>query len=156
MGATDENGLVTDIAGLCDSVGKHLGFTDWQEMTQEQVNQFADVTDDHNFIHVDTERAKQTPFGGTIAHGFLTLSLLAPVTQQLIQITDASTGVNYGLDKVRFPAPLPVGSQWRGSAELLEAREIEGGVHAKLRATIEVKGSERPAVVAECLIRVYR
>jgi acyl dehydratase len=152
---SERSGLVTDMAGLRDSAGTHLGHTDWREMTQERVDQFADVTEDHNYIHVDVERAKGSPFGGTIAHGYLTLSLLAPITQQLLQVTDASTGVNYGLDRVRFPAPLPVGVQWRGSAEILEVTEVKGGLQAKVQATVEVKGSEKPALVAECLIRVY-
>jgi acyl dehydratase len=146
---------VIDLAGLRNSAGQHLGYTEWREMTQDRVDQFADVTDDHNFIHVDAERAKATPFGGTIAHGYLSLSLLAPVTQQLLRITDAKMGVNYGLDRVRFPAPLPVGAQWRGGAEIIEVGDVPGGVQAKLRATIEVQGSEKPAVVAECLVRVY-
>src|SRR5436305_15290214 len=104
-------GLVTDVADLAAHVGEELGHTEWQEMTQERVNQFADVTDDHNFIHVDPERAKQTPFGGTIAHGYLTLSLVAPVSQRLLKVTDAVMGVNYGLDRVRFPAPTSVSEQ---------------------------------------------
>jgi acyl dehydratase len=143
------------MAGLRESAGRHLGYTDWQEMTQDRVDRFADVTDDHNFIHVDVERAKATPFGGTIAHGYLSLSLLAPVTQALLKVSDAAMGVNYGLDRVRFPAPLPVGAQWRGGAELVEVTEIRGGLQAKVLATIEVHGSEKPAVAAECLIRVY-
>jgi acyl dehydratase len=143
------------MAGLRDHVGTHLGYTDWQEMEQERVNRFADVTDDHNYIHVDVERAKASPFGGTIAHGYLTLSLLAPITMQLLQITDATAGINYGLDKVRFPAPLPVGSQWRGGAEILQVDEVSGGVQVKLRGTVEVKGSEKPAMVAECLFRLF-
>src|SRR5947209_2730528 len=133
-------GLVTDIAGLRNSSGAHLGYTDWEEMAQERVNQFADVTDDHNFIHVDPERARQTPFGGTIAHGFLSLSLLAPVTQQLLRVSDALMGVNYGLDRVRFPAPLPVGAHWRGGAEIAEVSDVPGGVQVKLRVTIEGRG----------------
>jgi acyl dehydratase len=152
---TNANGLVTDMNGLRSAQAMHLGFTDWQEMTQDQVDEFAEVTNDHNFIHVDPERAKQTPFGGTIAHGYLTLSLLAPVTQELLQVTDAGTGINYGLDRVRFPAPLPVGARWRGGAELREVTEIAGGLQAKVTGTVEVEGSEKPAVVAECLIRVY-
>jgi acyl dehydratase len=149
------SGLVIDMAGLREQAGTHLGYTEWREMTQEQVNQFADVTDDHNYIHVDVERAKSSPFGGTIAHGYLTLSLLAPVTQQLLRVSDATTGINYGLDRVRFPAPLPVGSQWRGGAEILEVTEVPGGLQVKARATIEVKGAEKPSLVADCLIRVY-
>jgi acyl dehydratase len=146
---------VTDIAGLSSLVGEHLGYTDWEEMTQDRVNQFADITDDHNFIHVDPERARETPFGGTIAHGFLSLSLLAPVTQRLLRVSDAAMGVNYGLDRVRFPAPLPVGAQWRGGAEIAEVTDIPGGVQAKVRVTIEVKDAEKPAVVADSLVRIY-
>src|SRR5579862_3472493 len=152
---TSANALVTDIAGLRDRGGTHIGYTDWQEMTQERVNQFADATDDHQFIHVDVERAKQTPFGGTIAHGFLTLSLVAPVSQQLMQVSDAVMGVNYGLDRVRFPAPLPVGGQWRGGMEILEVTDVPGGLQIKAKVTIEVKDSEKPACVAESLVRVY-
>jgi acyl dehydratase len=143
------------MAGLRDRVGAHLGYTEWAEMTQERVNQFADVTDDHNFIHVDVERAKGTPFGGTIAHGYLTLSLIASVTQQLMRITDAGTNINYGLDRVRFPAPLPVGALWRGGAELVEVTEVPGGLQTKVKATVEVKDSEKPALVAECVFRHY-
>jgi acyl dehydratase len=155
MTTSNTTGLITDMAGLRESVGVHIGYTDWKEMTQEQVNQFADATDDHQFIHVDVERAKSTPFGGTIAHGFLTLSLLAPVTEQLLRVTDAAMGVNYGLDRVRFPAPLPVGGQWRGGAEIVEVTEVPGGLQLKLLATLEVKGSAKPALVAESLVRVY-
>jgi acyl dehydratase len=148
------SGLVTDMASLRERAGTHLGYTEWSEMTQERVNQFADVTDDHNFIHVDVERAKSTPFGGTIAHGYLTLSLVASVTQQLMRVSDA-TNINYGLDRVRFPAPLPVGALWRGGAELVEVKEIPGGLQTKVTATIEVQDSEKPALVAECLFRHY-
>jgi acyl dehydratase len=152
---TNTAGFNTTMAELPQRVGTHLGYTDWQEMTQEQVNAFADLTNDHNYIHVDVERAKQSPFGGTVAHGFLTLALVAQVTQQLLQISDAKTAVNYGLDRVRFPAPLRVGAQWRGGAELTEVNEIPGGLQTKTLATIEVKGSPKPALAAECLIRVY-
>jgi acyl dehydratase len=136
-------------------VGTHLGYTDWQEMTQERVNLFADATDDHQFIHVDPERAKATPFGGTVAHGFLSLSLLAPIQKALLHVTDAKMGVNYGLDRVRFPAPLRVGAQWRGGAEVVSVDEIEGGAQLKVTITIEVQGSTKPVVVAESLVRVY-
>jgi acyl dehydratase len=154
MNTLETTGLTTDMDGLRQCAGRHLGHTDWVGMNQEQVNEFADLTGDHNFLHVDEELAKTTPFGGTIAHGFLSLSLLAPVTQRL-HVTDAATSINYGLDKVRFPAPLPVGGQWRGAAEIIEVTEVKGGLQAKIVATIEVKGSERPAVVAESLIRFY-
>ena len=153
--STSASGLVTDIAGLRERVGEHLGYTEWEEMTQERVNEFADVTDDHNFIHVDVERARSTPFGGTIAHGYLTLALVASVTQRLMRITDAATNINYGLDRVRFPAPLPVGALWRGGAELMEVTDIPGGVQTKVKATVEVKDSEKPALVAECVFRHY-
>lgn len=147
-------GVVTDMAGLRQAAGQDLGYTEWAEMTQAQVDQFAEVTGDHNFLHVDPERARATPFGGTIAHGLLSLSLLAPVTQRL-QVTDAATSINYGLDKVRFPAPLPVGGQWRGTARIAEVTEVNGGLQVKMMAMLEVKGSQRPAVAAESLIRFY-
>jgi acyl dehydratase len=152
-GKTD--GLKTDMAGLREAVGQHLGHTDWEEMTQERVNGFADVTDDHQFIHVDPERARATPFGGTVAHGYLTLSLLAPVMQRLLTVTDAAMGVNYGLDRVRFPAPLPVGGRWRGGGEIVDVSEVPGGIQAKVLVTIDVEGSPKPACVAEALVRMY-
>jgi acyl dehydratase len=156
MDSAETTGMVTDMATLKECPpGTHLGFTGWQEMPQSLVDGFADLTDDHNYIHVDVERAKSSPFGGTIAHGYLTLSLLAPVTQQLLRVTDASTGINYGLDRLRFPAPLPVGSHWRGGAEIAGVTEVPGGLQVKLLATVEVQGTEKPALVAECLLRVY-
>jgi acyl dehydratase len=148
-------GLVTEVRGLLDHAGTHLGYTDWQEMTQERVDRFADVTGDHQFIHVDPERAKETPFGGTIAHGYLTLALLAPVSQQLLRVTDASMSVNYGLDKVRFPAPLPVGARFRAGGEIVDASEVKGGVQVKIVFTVEVEGADKPALVAESLVRHY-
>jgi len=155
MSTSETSGLVTDIAGLHDHVGAHLGYTEWREMDQDRVNQFADVTEDHQFIHVDVERAKQTPFGGTIAHGYLTLSLAAPIAMQLLDVTDVKVGINYGLDKVRFPAPLRVGAEWRGGVEIISVDEVSGGVQVKFRTTVEVKDSEKPAMVAECLVRMY-
>jgi acyl dehydratase len=154
VSTSETSGLVTDLASLSDHVGSHIGFTEWQTMEQGRVNQFADATGDHQYIHVDVERAKASPFGGTIAHGYLTLSLVAPMTSQLLQVTDAVAGVNYGLDRVRFPAPLPVGSQWRGGAEILSVDDVPGGKQVKFKATIEVKGSEKPAMVAEALVRL--
>ncbi len=149
------SGISIDMASLRDAAGTHLGHTDWQEMTQEQVNQFADVTGDHNYIHVDVERAKDSPFGGTIAHGYLTLSLVAPVIQQLLRVRDGATAVNYGLDRVRFPAPLPVGAKWRGGVEIAEVSEVPGGLQVKAQATVEMRDAEKPALVADCLIRLY-
>ncbi len=155
MTPSQSTGLVTDMAGVRDHVGEHIGFTEWRTMEQERVDRFADVTEDHNFIHVDVDRAKASPFGGTIAHGYLTLSLVAPILEALLTVSDATVGVNYGLDKVRFPAPLPVGRQWRGGVELIAVDAVAGGLRAKLRATIEVKDSVKPAMVAECLIRLF-
>lgn len=154
MSSSATGGVVTDLSGLRDRGPVHLGYSDWTEMTQEQVNAFADLTGDHNPIHVDPEHARLTSFGGTIAHGMLTLSLLATVTQRL-EVTDAATAINYGSDKVRFPAPVRVGDQWRGSAEVTEVTEITGGVQARVTATAEVKDQERPAAVAEFVLRYY-
>jgi acyl dehydratase len=155
VSTSETSGLVTDMAGLRELAGQHAGFTEWQTMEQDRVNRFADATDDHQWIHVDVERAKQSPFGGTIAHGYLTLSLVAPIMGELVKVTDSSTGINYGLDRVRFPAPLPVGARWRGGAELLEVTEIPGGLQMKVRVTIEVEDSEKPAMVADSLVRLY-
>jgi len=154
MTSTTSGELRTDMAGLPGAAGATLGPTDWVVMTQDQVNRFADLTNDHNFIHVDPERAKDTPFGGTVAHGFLSLAML-PAIGQLLQVSDAAMVVNYGLDKVRFPAPLPVGARWRCHGEIAAVGEVKGGVQVKLVATIEVEGSERPTVAAECLVRFY-
>jgi acyl dehydratase len=146
MTSAGTGGLVTDLTALRESAGTHLGYTDWEEMTQERVNQFAAATGDYQFIHIDVERARQTPFGGTIAHGYLTLSLMAPVMQRLLNITDAAMGLNYGLDRVRFPAPLPVGAQWRGCAEIADVKDIPGGLQVKVRGTSRSRASRsRPA-----------
>ena len=150
---TTSNALA--IADLKEAVGRHLGYTDWREMTQEQVNTFADATDDHQFIHVDVERAKETPFGGTIAHGYLTLSEAAWIMGELMHVSDAKMGINYGLDRVRVPAPLPVGAQWRGGAEIVEVTDVPGGVQVKTKITVEVKDQEKPACVAETVARIY-
>jgi acyl dehydratase len=153
---SDASGVEIVMDELPGKVGTHLGYTDWQEMTQDRVNEFADVTDDHQYIHVDVERAKSSPFGGTVAHGFLTLSLVAPITRQLMQVSDATTAVNYGLDRVRFPAPLPVGSEFRGGTEIVDVTEIPHGLQVKARVTVEVKGAEKPSLVADSLVRFYK
>ena len=136
--------------------GLELGPTEWTEVTQERVNQFADATGDHQWIHVDPERAAKGPFGGTIAHGFLTLSMLPQGTFELMHVEDASAAINYGLNKVRFPAPVPVGSRIRTTYRLVDVSEVEGGVQVTTSATVEREGSEKPVCVAETVSRYYR
>lgn len=142
----------TDLPTL---VGSDLGFTDWREITQEQVNTFADAADDHQWIHTDPERAKDGPFGAPIAHGFLTLALLIPLWVELLDIEGVSTKVNYGLDKVRFVSPVKVGDRIRMTATIAELNEVGGGVQAVVDCTIEVEGGTKPAVVARSLQRFY-
>ena len=153
---TAESALITTMAELPRHAGRKLGPTEWQAMLQDRVSQFADVTNDHNFIHVDPERARLTPFRGTIAHGFLTLAMLGPISQQLVVVEDARTSINYGLNKVRFPAPLAVGASFRGHGEVVGVTEIDGGMQLTAVFTIEVKDAPKPALVAECLLRYYR
>ena len=139
---------------LRGAAGTHLGWTEWMEVDQERVNLFADATGDHQWIHVDAERATaESPFGGPIAHGFLTLALSNRFLPELLQVPGASAGVNYGTGKVRFPAPVPVGSRIRGGAEITEVEEIAGGVQTTITITIEVEGSAKPACVVESLSR---
>jgi acyl dehydratase len=147
---------VTTIADAPLHVGQKVGPTEWRRMAQEQVNQFAEVTGDRNFIHVDPERARKTVFGGTIAHGYLTLSLLGPISQQLLIVSDAATSINYGLNKLRFPAPLPVGADFRGYGEIIDVTPLDKGIQVTATFTIEVKDAARPALVAECLFRYHR
>ncbi|WP_426118223.1 MaoC family dehydratase [Kocuria sp. LHG3120] len=137
-------------------VGKSLGHSAWREITQEQVNTFADATDDHQWIHVDPERAAEGPFGAPIAHGFLTLSLLIPMWSELFDVTGVRTKVNYGLDKVRFTSPVKVSSRIRMTVTITDVQEVKGnGLHVVADATIEIEGEERPAVVATFLGRFY-
>jgi acyl dehydratase len=144
------------IEGVQSLVGRQLGASDWVEITQEMVNQFADATGDHQWIHVDPERAKRaSPFGGPIAHGYLTLSLLPQLLPQIVEITGFRMGVNYGTEKVRFPAPVPVGSRVRISAALDSATPFEGGVQMNLSVTAEVEGASKPALAATVLLRRY-
>jgi acyl dehydratase len=141
---------------LIKSVGEHLGYTEWREISQERVNAFADATDDHQWIHVDPEKAAAGPFGQTIAHGFLTLSLLPSLTSAVYRVEGMRMGVNYGLDKVRFPAPLPVGSRIRAGVELVSADPVAGNaVQVKARVTVEREGGDKPVCVAEALSRFY-
>jgi len=138
---------------LLAAVGADLGATDWLEITQERVDTFADATGDHQWIHVDPERAAAGPFGATIAHGYLTLSLVNTFLPDLLEVRNVSMGVNYGTDRTRFPAPVPVGSRIRGRAELSGAEEVKGGVQARVTVTVEIEGNERPACVVETISR---
>lgn len=137
-------------------VGTELGASDWWEITQDRVNAFADATDDHQFIHVDPEAAAKTPFGGTIAHGFLTLSLTVPIGASVpMDVGEPKMSINYGLDKVRFPAPVPVGSRIRVRVALSSVSEVPGGIHVSQTMTTEIEGEEKPAMIAERLTRFY-
>ena len=136
-------------------VGKELGTSRWHEVTQEEINRFADATGDHQWIHVDLERAKQTPFGGTIAHGYYTLSLAPMFSYEMFSIEGVAFGVNYGLNKVRFPAPLPVGSKVRMRASIASVEDIPGGAQIATELIFEREGGDKPVCVAEALASVY-
>ena len=141
---------------LKDAVGKALGTSEWLEITQDRIDKFAEATGDHQWIHVDPERAKDGPFGATIAHGYLTQSLVNFFLPQIVEVRGIRMGVNYGADRIRFPAPVPVGSRLRGNAELLEAEDTkDGAVQAKIRVTVEIDGGERPACVIDTISRYY-
>ena len=143
-------------AELQGSIGKQLGHSEWLEIDQDRINTFADATGDHQWIHVDPERAKAGPFGAPIAHGYLTLSLVSMLLPQIIQVSGISMGINYGTDRVRFPAPVPVGSRVRAGAELVDVKEVGGAaVQATVRVTIEIEGSEKPACVVDTISRYY-
>ncbi|MDH2425821.1 MaoC family dehydratase [Sphaerisporangium sp. TRM90804] len=133
------------------ATGEHLGYTEWRPVTQEQVNLFADATDDHQWIHIDVERAKQGPFGGPIAHGYLSLSLLPSFMTEMFRVDGLKMGINYGLNKVRFPAPVPVGARIRAGAEVMDVKNTPSGTLSSLKITVEVEGQSRPACVAESL-----
>ncbi len=140
---------------LAKAVGQQLGHSDWLEITQERIDRFAEATGDHQWIHVDPERAKDGPYGATIAHGYLTQSLVNLFLPQIVEVRGISMGVNYGADRLRFPAPVRVGSRIRGSAELLEVEEIKGTVQAVVRVTVEILDNDRPACVIDTISRYY-
>ena len=140
---------------LLAAVGEEIGVSSWLEITQERVNQFADATGDQQWIHTDPERAANGPFGGTIAHGYLTLSLMVPFMLEVYRVENRRHAVNYGLNKVRFTSPVPVGSRLRGRLTLAEATEVAGGLQILWAVTIEREGEERPACVAESITRIY-
>ncbi len=143
------------VTALETAVGQHLGYSDWMLIDQQRVNQFADATNDHQYIHVDPEAAANSPFGGPIAHGYLTLALAVPLVSEIYQVDGVSTAVNYGLNRVRFPAPVPVGSMLRAGAELKSVTPVTGGVQVELVVTFEIEGGSKPVCVAETVARLY-
>jgi acyl dehydratase len=140
---------------IADHVGEHLGYSAWHNVTQEQVNLFADATGDHQWIHIDVERAKAGPFGGPIAHGYLTLSLAPLLLGQVLQVEGVKMGVNYGTNKVRFPSPVPVGSNLRVGAKLVGVEDVPGGKQVTVETTFEVEGASKPSCVAELVFRYF-
>ncbi len=146
----------TTLADLAAVAGQEIAVTDWVTITQTQINQFAEATLDHQWIHVDTEKAKNSPFGSTIAHGFLTLSLIPMLFQSALEVTEARMGLNYGLNKVRFPSPVPVTSRVRGRIKLLAAEAVDNnGMQLTWAVTIERDGASKPVCIAESLSRMY-
>ena len=145
--------VLDGVDAVLEAAGTHLGYSDWLEVTQERVNEFAEATGDRQWIHTDPERAKDGPFGGTIAHGYLTLSLSNLFLPQIVEVRGISLGVNYGAGKVRFPAPVPVGCRIRGGAEVQSVEEVPGGVQATVLITIEIEGGTKPACVIESISR---
>jgi acyl dehydratase len=143
------------VDALRDAIGKDLGYSDWVTIDQARINQFADATGDHQWIHVDPERAAQGPFKTTIAHGYLTLSLLPVLTTGLVRVDGVRMGVNYGVNKVRFPAPVPVDSRVRARVEIVSVEDVGGGVQVTSRVTIERDGGDKPVCVAESVARFY-
>jgi acyl dehydratase len=144
---------IDGIGGFKEHVGAHLGYSEWHEVTQQQINQFADATGDHQWIHVDIERATAGPFGGPIAHGYLTLSLTPTILDEILDVSGVTTTINYGLNKVRFPSPVPVGSKVRAGATLDGVDDVAGGVQVTLGLTFEIEGAAKPVCVAEILFR---
>lgn len=145
--------VVDSLADLTPLVGRNLGSSAWVEVDQHRIDMFADATGDHEWIHTDPERARGGPFGTTIAHGYLTLSLLIPMWSELLEVRDVTTKVNYGLGKVRFPAPVPVGSKVRLTATLAAAEPIAGGVQVTIDAVVERDGGDKPVCVAQPIFR---
>jgi len=146
---------ITGLAELRQAEGEVLGTSDWHEVTQQDIDAFADATGDHQWIHVDPERAKETPFGGTIAHGYYTLSLAPMLTNEIFSMDGFAFAINYGLNKVRFPAPVPVDSKIRASAKVAKLDDVPGGAQMTLELTFEIEGGSKPVCVAESLVRVY-
>ncbi|WP_286157046.1 MaoC family dehydratase [Streptomyces sp. AA4] len=146
--------VFSDVAELAEAVGGTLGTSEWHTVSQEQVQLFADATGDHQWIHLDAEKAAAGPFGTTIAHGFLTLSLIPAFLPEIYRVEGLKMGINYGLNKVRFPQPVKVGSRVRGTADLVELTDVPGGKQAVVRWTVEIEGEDKPACVAEMVSRL--
>ena len=146
---------IANLASLRERVGEQLAVGDWVTVDQPMIDKFADATGDHQWIHIDAERAKKGPFGTTIAHGFLTLSLLPRLAESAIKIDDVRMGVNYGLNRVRFPAPVPSGSRLRARMKLLGYEPIDGGAQLVMEVTMDREGSDKPVCVAETVSRRY-
>jgi acyl dehydratase len=147
---------VQGISALKELVGQHLGYSEYMDITQERVNLFADATGDQQWIHVDPERATaESPFGGPIAHGYLTLSLGPVLMPQILAVAGIKMGVNYGCEKVRFPSPVPVGARLRMGAELTDVTDIPGGAQVTMRFTFECEGAPKPSCVSENVFRYY-
>ena len=141
---------------LAAAVGSHLGHSDWVTIDQARIDQFADATGDHQWIHVDPVKAAEGPYGTTIAHGYLTLSLTNLFLPEIVDVQGISMGINYGVNKVRFPAPVPVGSRLRGAAVLTSVEEVAGGVQAVIPITVEIEGGSKPACIVESVSRYLR
>ena len=148
--------IIDGVDAFHDRVGQELGSSEWQTITQERVDLFADATDDHQWIHVDPERAKSGPFGTAIAHGYLTLSLAPVLLNKIIRVDNMKFGVNYGCNKVRFPAPVPVGADLRMTASVAAVEDVEGGVQVIFDLVMEIKDAPKPACVAQVVYRYYR
>jgi acyl dehydratase len=154
MSSSDATAIA--LADLPGMVGKHLGHSDWETIDQDKINRFADATGDHQWIHVDIERAKSGPFGTTIGHGYLTLALVPIFVFQLLRVEGAKLVVNYGINKARFPAPVPSGSRVRMGGEIASVEEVSGGLQVTLGCTFEIENQPKPACVAEIVFRYYQ
>ena len=146
---------IKGIEELKQLAGQELGSGDWHEVTQEQINQFADATGDHQWIHTDVERAKKGPFGGPIAHGYFTLSIIPVLLRDVMSVEGMRMGINYGLNKLRFPAPVPIGSKVRASVKCTSVEEVSGGLQGTFDVTVEVVGQDKPGCAAQVIYRYY-
>ena len=147
--------IIKGIEELKKLAGQDLGTGDWHEVTQEQINQFADATGDHQWIHTDVERAKAGPFGGPIAHGYYTLSIIPVLLRDVMSVEGMRMGINYGLNKLRFPAPVPIGSKVRASVKCVSVDEVSGGLQGTFDVTVEVDGQDKPGCAAQVIYRYY-